>query len=321
MSTNALFSLSNPAIRHLAWLCSSPQLLQCSLTFVPQHYLPSDYFATLLSWDAHPRSAPALLHEPPQKRLGHYVERLYRVLLESLLGWDILLQNQQVHSNGRTIGELDFVVYNRHDQRVEHHEIAIKFYLGHTLWFGPNAHDRLDLKASSLLNQQSQRSKTPEARELLAGHGISGPLTARIFMPGYLFYPPVRSESCIPLSSTPCLSSSSPINGAGQPGKDPRADVPSYVPNDHHRGHWVYVHHLRPEDRAAWVVLQKPHWIGPWQQNQPPCPQQAAQMLEQIQQDQSPRLFAQLKYHTASAQWREEQRWFVVPQNWPGALP
>jgi hypothetical protein len=288
---------------------------------VPQHYLPSDYFAILLGWDANPRSAPPLLHEPPQKRLGHYVERLYRVLLESLLGWDILLQNQQIHSGGRTIGELDFVVYNHHDQRVEHHEIAIKFYLGHTQWFGPNAHDRLDLKTSSLLNQQSQRSKTPEARELLAGHGISGPLTTRIFMPGYLFYPPDCSEQVTPLSSTPCLSSSWPIKGTGQPYKAPRAEVPSYVPTDHLRGRWVYGHHLRPEDCITCVILQKPHWIGPWQQSQPPCPQQTAQMLGQIQQDQSPRLVAQLKYHTASAQWREEHRCFVMPRNWPGALP
>ncbi|WP_018405432.1 DUF1853 family protein [Marinobacter gelidimuriae] len=286
MSTNTSFSLSNPAIRHLAWLCSSPQLLQCSLSFTPQYYLPNDYFATLLSWDAHPQNAPPLLREPPQKRLGHYVERLYRVLLESLLGWDILLQNQQIHSNGRTIGELDFVVYNRHEQRVEHHEIAIKFYLGHTQWFGPNAHDRLDLKTSSLLDQQSQRSQTPEARELLAGHGISVPLIARIFMPGYLFYPPAK--------------------------------VPAYVPADHLRGNWVYAHQLHPEDCATWVVLRKPHWIGPWQQSHPPCPQQAAQILEQIQQDQSPRLFAQLKHHAASGQWCEVQRWFVMPQNWPG---
>ncbi|HEV8077709.1 MAG TPA: DUF1853 family protein [Marinobacter sp.] len=302
MSTNTLFSLSNPAIRHLAWLCSSPQLLQCPLSFTPQQYLPHDYFATLLSWDKDPQSAPALLWEPPQKRLGHYVERLYRVLLESLLGWDILLQNQQIHSNGRTVGELDFVVYNRHRQRVEHHEIAIKFYLGHTHWFGPDAHDRLDLKTSSLLDQQSQRSQVPEARALLAGQGINLPLTAQIFMPGYLFYP----------------SACSIINGAEPIPDNPRAKAPAYVPVEHLRGNWVYATNLHPDDCATWVVLRKPHWLGPWQQNNPPCPQQAAQMLAQIQQDQSPRLFAQLKYHGASGQWREEQRWFVMPQSWPG---
>ncbi|MEH6357022.1 MAG: DUF1853 family protein [Marinobacter sp.] len=313
MSTNTLFSLSNPAIRHLAWLCSSPQLLQCPLSFTPQRYLPNDYVATLLNWDAHPQNAPALLGEPPQKRMGHYVERLYRVLLENLLGWDILLQNQQIHSDGRTIGELDFVVYNRHLQRIEHHEIAIKFYLGHTQWFGPNAHDRLDLKTRSLLDQQSQRSQTPEARELLAAHSIRGPLVAQIFMPGYLFHP----SACSSLRPQP----SSLANSADPIQPNPQADVPAYVPADHLRGNWVYAHNLRPEDCNAWVVLRKPHWIGPWQQNNPPCPQQAADMLKQIQQDQSPCLFAQLKYHEASGQWREEQRWFVMPQSWPGALP
>ncbi|MCL1484758.1 MAG: DUF1853 family protein [Marinobacter sp.] len=213
MSTNTLFSLSNPAIRHLAWLCSSPQLLQCPLSFTPQRYLPNDYLATLLNWDAHPQNAPALLGEPPQKRLGHYVERLYRVLLENLLGWDILLQNQQIHSDGRTIGELDFVVYNRHRQRIEHHEIAIKFYLGHTQWFGPNAHDRLDLKTRSLLDQQSQRSQTPEARELLAGHqhqralGCADfharvsvpPLSLFVITPTALFHSPTAPNRSSPI--------------------------------------------------------------------------------------------------------------------------
>lgn len=133
--------------------------------------------------------------------MGFYFERLYRVLLQDLLGWDILLQNQQIQSNGRTIGELDFVVHNGSEDRIEHHEIAIKFYLGvnqpagPTLWYGPNAKDRLDLKTAGMLHKQSQRTHLPEARTLLANAGITGPVTPRIFMPGYLFYPLPRKLS------------------------------------------------------------------------------------------------------------------------------
>ena len=307
MSTSNLFSLSNPAIRHLAWLCSAPQLLQCPLSFTPQRHLPTGYCATLLGWDADPQSAPALLREPPPPRLGHYVERLYRVLLEHLLGWDILLQNQQIHSNGHTIGELDFVVYNRHRQRVEHHEIAIKFYLGHsTQWFGPNAHDRLDLKTDSLLNRQSQRSHTPEALELLKSHGLDGPLVPRIFMPGYLFYP--RSKAMITATGGAFANSRTLLSPT----------LPQSVPGDHLQGHWIYARHLNAEDGATRVVIRKPHWIGPWQQAQPPCQRQVAETLQQIEYDQSPRLLAELQQHTESGHWREVERCFVMPQKWPG---
>ena len=129
-ANNQIPELKTPAIRHLAWLCRAPQLLHSSLTFEPARYLPVDADKTLRLWDQNPETAPALLKEAPQKRLGFYFERLYRVLLQDLLGWDILLQNQQIQSNGRTIGELDFVVHNRLEDRIEHHEIAIKYYLG-----------------------------------------------------------------------------------------------------------------------------------------------------------------------------------------------
>lgn len=307
MSTSILFSLTTPAIRHLAWLCSAPQLLQCPLSFTPQRYLPTGYFATLQGWDADPQSAPALLCEPPQPRLGHYVERLYRVLLEHLLGWDILLQNQQIHSNGRTIGELDFIVYNRHRQRMEHHEIAIKFYLGHsTQWFGPNPHDRLDLKTDSLLNQQSQRSNTPEALALLKSHGIDRPLLPRIFMPGYLFYP--RSKALVAETSETYQNSRAL----------PPLTLPQTVPCNHLRGQWAYARHINANDGATRVFIRKPHWIGPWQQVRPPCQRQVAETLQQIEHDQSPRLLAELQQHSASGHWREVQRCFVMPQKWPG---
>src|SRR5690554_7458300 len=98
---------------------------------------------------------PARLAQPAERRLGHYFERLYEVLLKDLLGWELLLKNQQIKADNRTIGELDFVVRNRQTGCLEHHEIAIKYYLGvnedetGTRWYGPNAKDR-DRKSTRL---------------------------------------------------------------------------------------------------------------------------------------------------------------------------
>ena len=293
-ANNQIPELKTPAIRHLAWLCRAPQLLHSSLTFEPARYLPVDADKTLRLWDQNPETAPALLKEAPQKRLGFYFERLYRVLLQDLLGWDILLQNQQIQSNGRTIGELDFVVHNGSEDRIEHHEIAIKFYLGvnqpagPTLWYGPNAKDRLDLKTAGMLHKQSQRTHLPEARTLLANAGITGPVTPRIFMPGYLFYPP-----------------------------DQEAVAPEYVPIDHLRGQWCYLSQVRPSDVPGWALLNKPHWIGSWRQTEPPTAQAVMAALNMIQHYGVPLLFAKLEQDSATGLWQETQRLFVVPNSWP----
>ncbi|MCK5865568.1 MAG: DUF1853 family protein, partial [Marinobacter adhaerens] len=241
-----------------------------------------------------PEKAPPLLSETPPKRLGFYFEQLYRVLLEDLLGWDILLQNRQIQSNGRTIGELDFVVHNRLEDRIEHHEIAIKYYLGvpeqagRTLWYGPNAKDRLDLKADRMLNLQSQRTRLPEARELLAEAGINEPVTPRIFMPGYLFYP-----------------------------RETRVIAPESVPANHLRGHWCYLSQIESSDIHGWVVLNKPHWIGPWRQSEPPAADAMTTALNTIERHNIPLLFAKLEKNDSSRIWQETDRIFVVPDSWP----
>lgn len=286
--------LTTPAIRHLAWMCQAPQLLKSPLTFEPTRYLPDGYTEKLSAWDQRPDLAPELLKEPPPKRLGFYFERLYRVLLENLLGWNVLLQNRQIQSDGRTIGELDFVVHNLSEGRIEHHEIAIKYYLGvreqsgKTLWYGPNARDRLDLKTSRILNLQSQRTRLPEAQALLAEAGIDGPVTSRIFMPGYLFYP-----------------------GAT------KVIAPDSVPANHLRGHWCYASQITSSDIHGWVVLNKPHWIGPWRQNEPPETDMVTTALETIERHSIPLLFAKLEKNAISGLWQETGRLFVVPDNWP----
>ena len=286
--------LTTPAVRHLAWLCQAPQLLQSPMTFEPRRYLPCGYTETLQAWDQNPETAPELLREPPQKRLGFYFERLYRVLLEDLLGWDILLQNQQIQSSGRTIGELDFVVHNRSEDRIEHHEIAIKYYLGvlepsgKALWYGPNAKDRLDLKTNRMLRTQSQRTALPEARALLAEAGIAEPVIPRIFMPGYLFYP----------TGTQVIA-------------------PESVPANHLRGQWCYLSQVEPSNLPGWVVLTKPHWIGPWRQKEAPAPHAVAAALDTVNRHDVPLLFAKLEQNSVSGLWQETHRLFVVPDSWP----
>ena len=98
--TETLLALEVPAVRHLAWLCLSPQLLKHELSFDPAAHLPPEFLETLKRWERNPEALPVRLAETPERRLGHYFERLYEVLLRDLLGWDIVLQNQQVQAEG-----------------------------------------------------------------------------------------------------------------------------------------------------------------------------------------------------------------------------
>ena len=295
-----------PAVRHLAWMCHAPALMESPAGFDLSAHLPNNLENRLSAWDLEPEKGPAMLTEIPAKRLGHYFERLYECLLEELLGWQVLVKNQPVRREGITLGELDFIVRNPVDQVVEHHEIAVKFYLGYpapdpanTLWYGPNARDRLDLKSDRLRSHQSRLTEKPETRALLHSLDIPAPTRARIFMPGYLFYP---SGQTIP--------------------------PPENVPLDHLRGEWIYIrdldalHDAKMQPEAAWeswVPLLKPHWLGSWSQSDKPDRNETWQALEMVRSAGIPRLFAVLRQSADDGLWRECSRLFVVPDSWPGS--
>lgn len=285
----------HPVVRHLAWMCQTPQLLESSLVFHPAGYLQSGFQNTLEQWDADPEHGPEILSATPNPRLGIYFESLYECVLRDLLGWEILARNLQIQSNGITLWELDFVLRNPRTGACEHHEIAIKFYLGYnnqeagvTLWHGPNAVDRLDLKTRNLLEHQSQRTRHFETTDALATLGITGSLTKRIFMPGYLFYP-----------------------------GEPLLSAPKHVPVDHLRGAWFPLDEARKMSTLHWVPLRKPHWLGPWLQSDSPQESHAMESLQEIEESGTPRLFANVEYDPTSSLWIETDRFFVVPGHWP----
>ncbi|OZB20641.1 MAG: hypothetical protein B7X58_00580 [Marinobacter sp. 34-60-7] len=305
--TETLARFESPAVRHLAWLCQAPQLLHPAIGFSPMRWLPGDYIERLQHWDTHPGAMPDRLREPAERRLGHYFERLYEVLLVDLLGWEVLLKNQPVRRQGITLGELDFVVRNTANDEIEHHEIAVKFYLGYpgdngspALWYGPNASDRLDLKTRHLVEHQSLMAQRPEARSMFESLGLGRPTRQRMFMPGYLFYP---QAVCVP--------------------------EPEHVPDDHLRGRWIYLETLQqarqapsgPMDTKHWVPLNKPHWLGPWHQPAEPDPVATETALDQVRSAGVPRLFAELAQCEAGGAWHEQARWFVMPPGWPVPPP
>ncbi|TVP59464.1 MAG: DUF1853 family protein [Halomonadaceae bacterium] len=272
------------------------QLFQGPQSIYFNQPLPGAMVAKFRHWDEFPEEGPALLTETPHPRLGLYFERLYACLMRDILGWELLATNLPVRRNGITLGELDFLLRNPHTQAIEHHEIAIKFYLGYQptqkddpWWYGPNSSDRLDIKTRRLLEHQSQLTRRPETVAAIAERGFGQPQKCGIFMPGYLFYPTT----------------------------DPMP-APLQTPQDHQRGHWLYLDQAHALDCEHWVALRKPHWLGPWLQPEPPVRAEAEATLEQVQLTATPRLFARLAWVPGSGCWQEVERFFVVPGHWPG---
>ncbi|UDL03943.1 DUF1853 family protein [Marinobacter sp. CA1] len=284
-----------PAVRHLAWLCQAAPLVDTGPVACPRDWLPTDTSSRLQRLDAAPAPLLAALGQCQSRRLGHYFETLYRFFLEQFLGWRVLLSNTAIRAHdGRTLGELDLVVENPLSNRLEHHEIAVKFYLGHpqggvNQWLGPNAQDRLDLKTERMVTHQCTLAQRPLTREWLAGQGIQGPLAPVLVMPGMLF---------------------TPLTGQPQP------TLPDWVNPGHDRGQWLYHHQLPGLETDHWVHLDKPDWLGRYQQPQPPEPESTRAALASVAAQSRPRPFALMI--AKGDGFIETRRFFVVPDHWPG---
>ncbi|MEY3901222.1 MAG: hypothetical protein RL189_528 [Pseudomonadota bacterium] len=102
----------------------------------------------------------------------------------------------------KTWGEFDFLFFNQHQQRVEHWETSVKFYLqvrDEPQWkwcWGPGIIDRLDLKGPKTFLQQLALSSTDLGYAAIPSAWQVHPLVKSVFAKGTIFYRwSVRNES------------------------------------------------------------------------------------------------------------------------------
>ncbi|WP_085481138.1 DUF1853 family protein [Paraburkholderia susongensis] len=192
--------LRDPAVRDLAWLLLSPDLLrpQSPIGALANPFeTPSQLQATtawLRALDAAPESLHLDLEATRITRLGRYAERLLGWFLQYGPAAQLVAAGVPLRRAGVTLGECDFLVSTREGARL-HWELAVKCYLhagearessaGRLAdYVGPNLKDRFDIKLAHLLNHQLPLS----AREEFASAGYPGPWTAQMFVKGWLFY-------------------------------------------------------------------------------------------------------------------------------------
>jgi uncharacterized protein len=299
-------ALSDPLVRDLAWLLSSPPLVRAQPPAgeLAHPFETADEAAATAAWlidlDRDARTLRQAIAATRIVRLGRYAECLLGYFLQSGPAARLVAANLALRLAGRTIGECDFLVETASGRRL-HWELAVKCYLhagGDRAeladYVGPNLQDRFDLKLAHLLGHQLPLS----AREEFAALGYAGPWRAQMFVKGRLFY---RWRDAAPAA----------------PAVDPA----------HHRGFWVTRHEWpafcadRPE--ALWGVLPRLAWLAP----RPPVTNEesgaaglssVAMLAQRLAQQTGPTMVAAFQREAGAAgRWRETERGFVVPDDWP----
>ncbi len=202
-------------VRDLAWAIASPPLLrleQAACSWYDSDWY-QDLYITSQDWlqrlDQAPEALQELLDSQKDRRLGRYFETLWAFWLENSSRFEVIEQNLPLTDQGRTLGELDFLVLDKTSGQSLHWEVAVKFYLGvgdtrqHSRWHGPAKKDRLDLKVEHLRHHQSVICQRPVVQKLLQARGRHVDACG-VILKGRLFYPYATGDQAfIPVDADP----------------------------------------------------------------------------------------------------------------------
>lgn len=144
---------------------------------------------------------------PEIKRLGKRAEFIFEQILNSSKEIKLLGKNIQLIENGKTIGEIDYLL--GYKKTTIHLELATKFYLwDETLdsklvnqWIGPNRKDHLHLKLSRLKDHQFPIIKSPTFLKL----GQPQPDKQCLLLKAMLFIPP-NTQKLFPENFKNCIA-------------------------------------------------------------------------------------------------------------------
>ncbi|GGA68446.1 hypothetical protein GCM10011369_07620 [Neiella marina] len=144
------------------------------------------------------------VQRPHSVRLGLYVEQLWLALISAHPDYQLLSHNLQVIDNKQTVGAFDFLVRhlnvggNSNKTRIEHWELACKYYLAVTpeveelapdIWLGPNLNDDWLSKRHKLTAKQIKLGELPAAQVALSRLGIAQIDHRMILASGRVFLP------------------------------------------------------------------------------------------------------------------------------------
>ncbi|WP_457970392.1 DUF1853 family protein [Acinetobacter calcoaceticus] len=165
----------HPIVRQLAFCIASPNLLsQLPKSLYIQHHFKlhptevweshfQNYLPRLKELDQSPEPLIQFLSQLKSTRLGLRFEHLLWFWLQEdqYHPYQLLGHSIQKIEGAKTLGELDFLILNKDTQKIEHWEVALKYYLGEAdlhleQWIGLNRQDTLSKKLYHFTNKQFQ---------------------------------------------------------------------------------------------------------------------------------------------------------------------
>jgi uncharacterized protein len=165
---------------------STPKLWDGKLLGVEQFEFPS-----INMHDFQPKPIPQNI------RLGHQVEYIFHQLIAYSEQYEILLFNQPIKNENRTLGEIDFILKDTKENALLHIELTYKFYLiddskPNPIYqlIGPNKKDSFIEKINKIKNHQFKLLHKEETYNLLNNKLIDiNKITSKVCFKGQLFIP------------------------------------------------------------------------------------------------------------------------------------
>lgn len=195
------------SVRQLAFALASPNILssipsdltiQHNFQIHDNHHwneLYTQYESRLAELDLNSSELELFLAKLKSTRLGLRFEMFFWFWLldDKYHHYKLLEHSIQIIDGPKTVGELDFLILNTKKNRIEHWEVALKYYLAEQdyslpFWYGLNRSDTFARKLNHFTQKQFQFSHAPE-------HEISHKYAV---MKGQLFLPETRLNTTIP---------------------------------------------------------------------------------------------------------------------------
>lgn len=295
--------VSDPDLRALIWLLTSPHLLNADAcwhdadvraAFLSERDVRADIRHILSAAQAF---KSLLAGHKATRRLGLYAENLLHTYFQ--LMYPGTQRGLQIHdAQGRTVGEFDFLIPGQ--ARWTHCELATKFYLFHPAtadssgqkpdvydYLGPNLADSLGAKMHKIIHSQMRLGQQPQALARLE----HAPDQVSALIKGWLFYREADNQH-LPQ-----------VRG---------------VAADHCKGQIWTLQELRQQADWEGCLLDRLEWLAPARVDAARSVRAVdliGMLSAQFAVSDAPLMLAKLRRDAAGYAW-EYERGFVIPDDW-----
>jgi len=151
------------------------------------------------------------LNIPDNLPLGKRIERFFEFYIEQSKNYDLIKNNIQVINNKQTLGELDFILFDKRKEKYLHIEHIYKFYLYDESFsdeidrfIGPNRDDSFAKKLAKLKEKQLPLLYKDETREYLEDIDINY-IEQKVCFKGNIYVPIDLLGKDIPIINNSCI--------------------------------------------------------------------------------------------------------------------